>query len=114
MSKEKILVVEDENPIQELICYNLKKEGYKTELAESGEKAIRKARHESPELILLDLMLPGVDGLDVCRTLKSDSSTLSIPIIMVTAKGEETDIVTGLEMGADDYIVIGFFQEVGL
>jgi len=108
MPTEKILVVEDEENIQELIRYNLSKEGYQVSCALSGEKGLEAARTENPDLVLLDLMLPGLDGLDVCKELKRDPATQGIAVIMVTAKGDETDIVTGLELGADDYVVKPF------
>ncbi|RMF87832.1 MAG: response regulator [Planctomycetota bacterium] len=104
MARETILLVEDETEIQELLRYNLAKEGYRPLVAGSGEEAFRLLREHAVDLILLDLMLPGIDGLTVCRRLKADPDTQSIPIIMLTAKGEETDIVTGLELGADDYV----------
>lgn len=109
MSKEKILIIEDESAIQELLDYNLRKEGY-TELrsALSGERGLEIAREFLPDLILLDLMLPGMDGLSVCRKLKSSEVTSDIPVIMLTAKGEESDIIVGLEMGADDYVTKPF------
>jgi len=112
MPTEKILVVEDEENIQELIRYNLTKEGYQVSCALSGEKGLEAARTGNPDLVLLDLMLPGLDGLDVCKELKRDSATQEIAVIMVTAKGDETDIVTGLELGADDYMVKPFSPKV--
>lgn len=112
MPKEKILVVDDEEDILELVRYNLAKERYQVTCALSGEIALEKAREERPDLILLDLMLPGLDGLTVCRELKHDPVTSSTPIIMLTAKGEEADIVVGLELGADDYIVKPFSPRV--
>lgn len=112
MPREKILVVEDERDIQELLQYNLAKEGYAVVPVTSGEDALRAVRTESPDLVLLDLMLPGVDGLEVCRRLKREPDTLGLPIIMLTAKGEEADIVTGLELGADDYIPKPFSPRV--
>ncbi|MGQ9731469.1 MAG: response regulator [Candidatus Zipacnadales bacterium] len=112
MPKERVLVVEDEKDILELVQYNLNKEGYEVTCATSGEEALRQARADLPDLILLDLMLPGIDGLDVCRLLKGDQRTAHIPIIMLTAKTEEADIVTGLEMGADDYITKPFSPRV--
>ena len=108
MSKERILVVDDEEDLLELVSYNLKKYGYKVDCVTTGEQAFEKIRTSHPELILLDLMLPGIDGLDVCRTLKKDDRTSHIPIIMISARGEEADIVTGLELGADDYITKPF------
>lgn len=108
MAKHKILIVEDDENIRELISFNLKSENYTIEEAETGEEGIKKAKQTNPDLILLDLMLPEMDGLDVCRQLKSEADTKDIPIIMVTAKGEESDIVTGLELGADDYVTKPF------
>lgn len=108
VSKEKILVVEDDEDILELISYNLERENYSVTKAESGEDALRRTAQTPPDLILLDLMLPGIDGLEICRQLKSEPGTRAIPIVMVTAKGEESDIVTGLELGADDYVTKPF------
>jgi two-component system phosphate regulon response regulator PhoB len=112
MPTHKILVVEDEENIQELIRYNLDKEGYQVICTPSGERGLASARTGSPDLVLLDLMLPGLDGLDVCRELKRDAVTRNIAIIMVTAKGDESDIVTGLELGADDYVIKPFSPKV--
>jgi len=112
MANEHILVVEDEEDILELLRYNLAKEGYRVTGVTSGEEALKSARSLLPDLILLDLMLPGVDGLDICRYLKQDSKTQHLPVVMVTAKGEEVDIVTGLELGADDYITKPFSPRV--
>lgn len=112
MAKTSILVVDDEEDVLELVCYNLGKEGYKTTTASSGDDAIKKAKAALPDLIVLDLMLPGRDGLEVCKELKSDSKTRHIPIVMLTAKGEESDIVTGLEIGADDYVTKPFSPRV--
>jgi two-component system alkaline phosphatase synthesis response regulator PhoP len=112
MAKEQILVVDDEEDILELITYNLMKEGYHVITAASGETAISKAHKEKPDLILLDLMLPGVDGLDVYRELKKKEDTSQIPIIMVTAKTEDADIITGLELGSDDYVTKPFSPKV--
>ena len=112
MSGDKILIVDDEKDILELIGYNLEKEGYKILKALSGEAALRSSRLEKPDLILLDLMLPGIDGLDVLKKLKKDSKTTNIPTILLTAKGEEADIVAGLELGADDYITKPFSPRV--
>ena len=108
MPKERILVVEDEEDILELVRYNLSREGYQVDCVTSGEKALKIAGSNMLDLIVLDLMLPGIDGLEVARRLKNDSKTRDIPIIMLTAKGEEADIVTGLELGADDYITKPF------
>jgi len=112
MAGRTILAIEDEEDILELISFNLSKEGYQVRGAGSGEEALRLARAAPPDLILLDLMLPGIDGLDVCRFLKREVSTRDVPIIMVTAKGEETDIVSGLELGADDYLTKPFSPKV--
>jgi two-component system phosphate regulon response regulator PhoB len=104
----KILIVEDDPDIRELLRFNLEKAGYNLFLAEDGEKALTLARKHSPDIILLDLMLPGMDGLEVCRTMKRDPELQGIPVMMVTAKGEEMDRVVGLELGADDYVVKPF------
>jgi two-component system, OmpR family, alkaline phosphatase synthesis response regulator PhoP len=112
MRRKAILVVDDEEDILELIRYNLEREGYRMGLAASGEIALKKARSEPYDLVVLDLMLPGMDGLDVARHLKSDGRTKHIPIIMLTAKGEEADVVAGLELGADDYVTKPFSPRV--
>jgi two-component system phosphate regulon response regulator PhoB len=109
---KQILVVEDEQDIRELVRYNLAKEGYQVEQAATGEEALRKARARPPDLVVLDLMLPGVDGLEVCRRLKADRATAAAAILMLTAKGEEADVVAGLEVGADDYVVKPFSPRV--
>ncbi len=96
MAVEKILVVDDEEDLLELIGYNLGKEGYRVTCVASGEEAIHEAKQSLPDLVLLDLLLPSVDGLDVCKALKGDPKTQHIPIIMLTAKSEEADVVTGL------------------
>ena len=108
MPREKILIVDDEEDILELVNYNLSKEGYRVVCAATGEDALVEAKAQLPDLIILDLMLPGVDGLDVCRSMRMDPATTKIPIVMLTAKGEESDIVSGLELGADDYITKPF------
>ncbi len=108
MSKEKILVVDDEQDLVKLICYQLEKEGYKLLSAYNGEDALSLARKERPELVILDLMLPGIDGLEVCKKLKADQALSHTAIIMLTAKGEESDITTGLKLGADDYMTKPF------
>lgn len=112
MVKERILLVEDEEDIMTLMKYNLEREGFRVETALSGEMALRIARESLPDLILLVIMLPGMDGLDVCRVLKNDKSTMRIPVIMVTARGEDSDVVSGLDIGADDYIVKPFSPKV--
>ena len=108
MKKPKIVAIEDEVDILEVINYNLSKEGFDVCSALDGEEGLALIKKEVPDLVLLDLMLPGLDGIEICRKLKTDYSTRSIPIIMVTAKGEESDIVLGLGMGADDYMVKPF------
>lgn len=110
--KEKILVVDDEEDILELVRYNLEKDGYRVTCVASGEEALETVGMEFPDVVLLDLMLPGQDGLDVCRKLKSAPDTIDIPIVMLTAKGEDADIVTGLELGADDYVTKPFSPRV--
>ena len=112
MARENILVVEDEEEIQELVRYNLAKEGYLVSCAASGEEALQKAQRKLPNLVVLDLMLPGLDGLEVCKVLKADPATREVRVVMLTAKGEEADIVAGLELGADDYITKPFSPRV--
>jgi two-component system phosphate regulon response regulator PhoB len=108
MHDKGILVVEDEEDILELVSFNLKKEGYLVKGVTSGEEALKEARRNIPSLIILDLMLPGVNGFDVCKSLKSDPKTQSVPIVMLTARSEEADIIIGLELGADDYLTKPF------
>ncbi len=103
-AKEKILIVDDEKDIVKMLNYNLKKEGYRTVDAHDGEDALDLAVREHPDLIILDLMLPGIDGLEVCKQLKKEVKTSRIPVIMLTAKTQETDKIVGLELGADDYV----------
>ena len=103
-----ILIVDDEPDVVDLLVFNLQKAGFKTSTARDGNTALQKSRNELPALIVLDLMLPGLDGTDVCRQLKADSKTASIPVIMLTAKAEEVDRIVGLELGADDYITKPF------
>ena len=112
LDSKNILVVEDDLYIRELMSFNLANEGHQVFEANDGEVGIDKARNNNPDLILLDLMLPGIQGLDVCRIIKSDQETKKIPIIMVTALGQEEDIVKGLETGADDYITKPFSIKV--
>lgn len=112
MASQEILVVEDETDIQELVRYNLVKEGYTVRCMISGEEALRALRSSTPDLVLLDLMLPGISGLDVCRSIKSNSATRHVPVVILTAKGEEADIVSGLELGADDYVTKPFSPRV--
>ena len=104
----KVLIVEDEKDIAELIDYNLRQEKIVCEHARSGSEGLAKARRILPDLVILDLMLPDIGGLEVCKTLKSDGKTKSIPVLMVTAKGEEMDRVVGFEVGADDYLTKPF------
>lgn len=106
--KETILIVEDEKDIVRMLEYNLKKEGFKTISTRDGESAVVAVKEKHPNLVVLDLMLPSIDGLEVCKMIKSDPKNSSIPIIMVTAKGQESDKVIGLELGADDYMTKPF------
>ncbi len=112
MADTSILLVEDERDLLELLKYNLDREGYAVRTAETGEEALKQVRSDPPDLILLDLMLPAMDGLEVCRSLKSRDATADVPVIMLTAKGEESDIVRGLELGADDYVTKPFSPRV--
>jgi two-component system phosphate regulon response regulator PhoB len=104
MAHERILVIEDEPDIAEVLQYNLEKEGFQVETARRGDAGLDAIRREAPDLVLLDLMLPGVDGLELTRLLKRESATSRVPIVMLTARGEEVDRIVGLELGADDYI----------
>lgn len=104
----KILIVEDEANIRQLVRYNLEKEGFQVMEAADGLQGLRTVQREKPDLVLLDLMLPGMDGLEICRTLKGTPSTAALPIIMLTAKAEEVDKIIGLELGADDYMTKPF------
>lgn len=112
MPKETILVIEDEEDIQELLRYNLERDGYAVVSCLSGEDGLRTIEDRRPDLILLDLMLPGMDGKEICRRLKRDAATADIPVIMLTARGEESDIVAGLELGADDYVSKPFSTKI--
>ncbi|CAN2041294.1 DNA-binding transcriptional dual regulator PhoB [Candidatus Magnetomoraceae bacterium gMMP-15] len=112
MTKEHILIVDDEEDILELLQYNLAREGYQISRAITGEEALKKSKRLQIDLIVLDLMLPGIDGLEVTKFLKDNSNTKNIPIIILSAKGEEADIVAGLELGADDYITKPFSPRV--
>jgi two-component system, OmpR family, alkaline phosphatase synthesis response regulator PhoP len=112
MAKERILVVDDEEDILELVRFHLTREGYQLTLAATGEDALKKAKHETFELIVLDLMLPGMDGFEVAKALKADTRSKGTPIVMLTAKGEDADVVAGLEIGADDYITKPFSPRV--
>ena len=112
MAKAKILVVEDERDIQELISYNLTKENYTVVTADSGEAALTELGRNTPDLVVLDLMLPGMDGLDVCKWIKQKKEEEEISVLILSAKGDEADIVTGLELGADDYMTKPFSPKV--
>lgn len=108
MGQKRVLIVEDEKDIRDLLDYNLKKQGYSTDLAASGTEALKKSKSGKYDLILLDLMIPGIDGIELCRALKSDPQLARVPVIMLTARAEEVDKVLGLEMGADDYVTKPF------
>jgi two-component system phosphate regulon response regulator PhoB len=112
MSKEHILVIDDEEDILELVRFHLERDGYLVTCAETGEKALELVRANMPDLVVLDLMLPGIDGLEVARLMKTEPATQDLPIVMLTAKGEEADVVTGLELGADDYVTKPFSPRV--
>ena len=112
MADAHILVVDDELELQELVRYNLVKAGYRVTCVGCGEEALTQVHTQPPNLLILDLLLPGIDGLDVCKTLKRDPHTIAIPIIMLTARSEEADIVAGLELGADDYLTKPFSPRV--
>jgi len=112
MRKETILVVDDEEDILELVRFHLSREGFSVVSAETGEEAWRKVKENPVDLMVIDLMLPGMDGLELTRRLKNDAQTRAIPVVMLSAKGEEADIVTGLELGADDYITKPFSPRV--
>ena len=112
MSKERILVIEDEEDILALVHYNLVKAGYRVEIATCGEEGLRKAEATRPDLIVLDLMLPKIDGLEICRRIRNNAKLMATAIVMMTAKGEEADIISGLELGADDYVPKPFSPQV--
>ncbi len=112
MNQEKILIVEDENDIRELIHFHLYKNKYEVFEASNGKEALEQVKDKNPDLILLDIMIPEIDGIQVCKTLKSNDKTKDIKIIFLSAKGEEEDIVRGLEMGADDYITKPFSPKI--
>ena len=112
MKPKHVLVVDDEKDIRKVLEYNLKKEGYEVSLAATGEEALAAVESRAPDLVVLDLMLPGTDGLEVCRILKSNPRTRAMPVLMLTAKGSETDQVVGLELGADDYVTKPFALKV--
>jgi len=108
MAKQKILIIEDERALQEVLSYNLEREGFEVSVAADGQDGIRKARSFEPDVILLDLMLPVIDGLEVCRQLRADVKTQRIRILMLTARSEEVDEIVGFNMGADDYVTKPF------
>ena len=108
MAEGLVLVIDDEKDLLELVSYNLEKEGYRIATAENGEAGLEAAARELPDIVIVDLMLPGIDGLDVCRRLRADQRTAGTPVIMLTAKSTETDRVVGLEIGADDYVTKPF------
>lgn len=112
MSKHRVLIIDDEADIRELVEYNLAREEFQVFCAESAEEGLKIIEAESPALLILDIMLPGINGLEVCKRLKSNERTAQIPIIMLSARGEESDIVAGLELGADDYIPKPFSPRV--
>jgi two-component system phosphate regulon response regulator PhoB len=112
MAKPRILIIEDERGLTEVLAYNLHREGYETVVAHDGVEGLRKAQTQPPDLVILDLMLPGMDGLEVCRQLRAGKQTARIPILMLTAKSEETDQVVGFSVGADDYVTKPFSVKV--
>jgi len=112
MAKTTILVIEDDPDIRELLSYSLSKEGWTVVLASDGEEGLAALPSENPDCVVLDIMLPGMDGLEILRALKSDASRRRLPVILATAKGEESDIVSGLELGAEDYVVKPFSPKV--
>ncbi len=112
MSSSTVLVVEDNPDILELVAFNLEAQGYEVIRAINGDKGLSKAQKDHPDLIILDVMLPGVNGLDVCRKLKQDAATRAIPILLLTARGDDSDVIAGLEIGADDYMTKPFSVKV--
>src|SRR6266571_642456 len=112
MTKQRILIIEDERALTDVLTYNLQREGYETIIAHDGQEGLRKAQTLLPDLILLDLMLPSLGGLEICRELRAGERTRNIPIIMLTAKAEETDQLVGFSMGADDYVTKPFSVKV--
>lgn len=112
MPKKNILIVEDDEDIQQLVGFNLIKAGFQVEYADSGEQALDKIKSQHPDLIVLDIMLPRMDGIEVCKVLRRENQTAEIPIIMLTAKGEESDIIDGLDVGADDYVTKPFSPKI--
>jgi two-component system phosphate regulon response regulator PhoB len=112
MARPRILIIEDERGLTDVLTYNLQREGYDVSVAHDGQEGLRKAQMQLPDLIILDLMLPTMDGLDVCRELRAGDRTRHVPILMLTAKAEETDQVVGFTMGADDYVTKPFSVKV--
>jgi two-component system phosphate regulon response regulator PhoB len=112
MTRPRILIIEDERPLTEVLSYNLQREGYETVIVHDGREGLRKAQMMLPDLIILDLMLPGLTGLEVCRELRAGERTRGIPIVMLTAKAEETDQIIGFSVGADDYVTKPFSVKV--
>jgi len=112
VSKRNVLVIEDDSAIAEVLEYNLEREGYDVERSSDGRDGLRLARSLTPDLVILDLMLPGIDGIEICRELRADKSTRHIPILMLTAKSEETDQIIGFSVGADDYVTKPFSVKV--
>jgi two-component system, OmpR family, phosphate regulon response regulator PhoB len=112
MAKPRILIIEDERGLTEVLTYNLQREGYDTLVAHDGLEGLRKAQTNPPDLVILDLMLPTMDGLEICRQLRAGKQTARVPILMLTAKGEETDQVVGFSVGADDYVTKPFSVKV--
>jgi len=112
MARPRVLIIEDEHGLTDVLTYNLQREGYDTVVAHDGQEGLRKAQMHLPDVILLDLMLPGLSGLDVCRELRSGERTRNVPIVMLTAKAEETDHVVGFSLGADDYVTKPFSVKV--
>lgn len=112
MARETILIVEDDENIQQLVGYNLAKAGFQVLYAENGEQALASVKRELPDLMVLDIMLPSLNGFEVCKILRKDPQTKTLPIIMLTAKGEEKDVTTGLDLGADDYITKPFSPKI--
>jgi two-component system phosphate regulon response regulator PhoB len=112
MARDTILIVEDERDIAQLIAYNLSRQGYETQVAPTAEAALTIVNESPPDLVILDIMLPGMSGLELCRRLKRDAQTRSIPVVMLTARSQDSDIVAGLEAGADDYVTKPFSPRV--
>src|SRR6478672_315228 len=112
MARPRILIIEDERALTDVLTYNLQREGYEVLVSHDGQEGLRKAQMQLPDLVLLDLMLPKLDGLEICRDLRAGERTRTIPIVMVTAKAEETDQVVGFTMGADDYVTKPFSVKI--